>query len=732
MKAFAKILAVLILVVFVALVALGFAITYLFDPNDYKDRIRELARDKAHIELKLDGDIGWSLFPWLGLELRDTRIASLQHPDEPIADVTLLGLSVKALPLLRKEVQMSDIRVQGLTLHLKRDEQGHGNWQSLGKAPKVETPQKPRATEASDTAVASAPTKRALSLDIDSLRVTDARVIYQDARSGKTLTAEGIDLSTGAIAENRSIPIKLEVFIGTNQPVVRTRNLLSANLTFDRAQGRYVLENVALTGAASGEPLAGKTLNYSAHSHVLYDQSAGVAEFNQVKINANELEALGELKLYNLDQTPHFSGALSVAQINLRHFLEELGQTLPAMADSKTLQSVEFNSLLEGTSQQLTLKELALSLDQSHITGTVSLNDLAKGSWTAQLAVDQLNLDRYLSPETAEQTLRQAEVKEAVNASGSQGTTATPSAPTTNAWSTHALINAKTFNALDVTLALTAKELTVKSLPLENLVLKAKAQKGQNSLEQLDARIKGGQIALSGQLDTRNTPFAWHMMPEVQKVPLELFFKKNQAPVTGLLQLSAKLNSQGNSEQELINALSGKASFALLDGVLVDANLEQPLCRAIATLNRKTPTHLPNGKDTPFNTLKGTLTLRNGIATNPDLLTRVPGLTLKGNGDVDLRVLGMDYRVGIIVEGDQRAMPDEACQVNQRYVGIEWPLHCRGPIELGAKACRMDSQGLTQVAAKLATNKLSEKIEEKLGDKASPELKDALKKLFNR
>ena len=37
-----------------------------------------------------------------------------------------------------------------------------------------------------------------------------------------------------------------------------------------------------------------------------------------------------------------------------------------------------------------------------------------------------------------------------------------------------------------------------------------------------------------------------------------------------------------------------------------------------------------------------------------------------------------------------------------------------------------------KVAAKIAGNKISEKLEEKLGDKVSPELKNALKGLFNR
>jgi len=110
----------------------------------------------------------------------------------------------------------------------------------------------------------------------------------------------------------------------------------------------------------------------------------------------------------------------------------------------------------------------------------------------------------------------------------------------------------------------------------------------------------------------------------------------------------------------------------------------------------------------------------------------MPGLSVKGDGDIDLRVLGMDYRIGIIIEGDTRAMPDPACQVGKNFVGIELPLRCRGPLELGAKACRLDKEGLGKVAAKVAGNKLSEKLEEKLGDRVSPELKNALKGLFNR
>ena len=53
MKAFGKILGLVLLGLLLIIVALGFALTHLFDPNDYKDEIRQIARDKAHIELTL-------------------------------------------------------------------------------------------------------------------------------------------------------------------------------------------------------------------------------------------------------------------------------------------------------------------------------------------------------------------------------------------------------------------------------------------------------------------------------------------------------------------------------------------------------------------------------------------------------------------------------------------------------------------------------------------------------
>ena len=287
---------------------------------------------------------------------------------------------------------------------------------------------------------------------------------------------------------------------------------------------------------------------------------------------------------------------------------------------------------------------------------------------------------------------------------------------------------------LDAQLDLSLGQLTVQQLPMTDVSLKASGKDGLLALSELRGELYNGSVNHSASLDVRPDSPQLKLQQKINQVDAAKLLKAlGQKPtVTGTLDLNADLQTQGNSQKIWVDNLNGSAHFNLHDGVLSNANLEQQLCQGIATLNRKSLSGETRGKDTAFESLSGNLSIANGVANNPDLKVRIQGLSVNGDGSLDLRTLGMDYRIGIIIEGDKSEMADPACQINKRYVGLEWPLRCRGPLELGAKACRVDKEGLSKIGARLATEKLGEKIEEKLGDKVSPELKDALKGLFNR
>ena len=739
MKSLGRLLGLVFLGLVLIVVALGFALTHLFDPNDYKDEIRQLARDKANLELQLNGEIGWSLFPWLGIELHDASLASVVSPEQPFAQLQMLGLSVRVLPLLRKEVQMSDIRVEGLSLNLQRDAKGHGNWQDIGRPAAPSNKPQPSdspASATSPTRPTAADSPQPLRLDIDSLSIRNASIDYQDAASGQQFRLESVQLNSGAIREGASIPFSLSGFFGSSQPVLRARAELSGQLRFDRVLKRYQLEDARLAGEVSGEPLHGKTLTFATQGQLLLDRAAQVAEWNSLKLSANQLRALGELKLYDLDKTARLNGGLSIAALDLREFLTSVGLELPAMADSKSLTRFEMVSRLSGSPTSLSFDDLSLKLDDSSLSGQVALTDLQRRAVRLQLKGDRLDLDRYLPPVNPAEagSARQNEVKASLAAAGQNGSTSLPAAPSQQAWSEEPLLPLERLRQLDLQLALNLDQFTIKRLPLESVSLKLNGQGGLLRLEELRGELFGGSFSSLAELDARPATPLLNGRLQTRNLPVEQLLKARgqQPPLKGNLDLDSDLRSSGNSEKQLIDSLDGNASFSLLNGVLLDANLEQQLCQGIAVLNRKSVWGSPRSQDTPFEVLRGRLNIRQGVASNPDLKVRIPGLTVNGDGSLDLRVLGMDYRLGIIIEGDQRAMPDPACQVNPRYAGIEWPVQCRGPLELGARACRLDRDGMGKVAGKVAGAKLEEKIEEKLGDKVSPELKDALRGLFQR
>src|SRR3546814_16380778 len=117
----------------------------------------------------------------------------------------MLGLSVRVMPLLSREVQMSDITVNGLNLTLSRDEQGRGNWEGVGQ-PARQAEQPAPAAEASEPPAepdsAPAPRSQPLTLAMASPTVSHASVTYSDAKTGhQYIAASNAPTGTAACRE---------------------------------------------------------------------------------------------------------------------------------------------------------------------------------------------------------------------------------------------------------------------------------------------------------------------------------------------------------------------------------------------------------------------------------------------------------------------------------------------------------------------------------------------------
>ena len=121
------------LVGLIVLAAIGMVLVVLFvNPNDYKDDISKVVRDKTGRKLVFEGDLHLSLFPWVGVRTGGVSLSNAPgFPEENMLSLRSADVSVELLPLLSGNINISDIDVKGLAVNLMRSKSGATNWESL-------------------------------------------------------------------------------------------------------------------------------------------------------------------------------------------------------------------------------------------------------------------------------------------------------------------------------------------------------------------------------------------------------------------------------------------------------------------------------------------------------------------------------------------------------------------------------------------------------------------------
>ena len=82
--------------------------------------------------MTIEGDLALSVFPWLGLDIGPTQLSNADGFDAPyMARMEAVEVRVKLLPLLRKQLEVNTVRLDGLRLNLGKNRQGETNWADI-------------------------------------------------------------------------------------------------------------------------------------------------------------------------------------------------------------------------------------------------------------------------------------------------------------------------------------------------------------------------------------------------------------------------------------------------------------------------------------------------------------------------------------------------------------------------------------------------------------------------
>ena len=127
-----KIIVAVFGVVVILMVAAAIMLPMFVDPNDFKGEIIGQVEETTGRKLELAGDIGLTVFPWLGLDLGALTLGNAPgFGEQPFLRSERVQVRVKLLPLLQKQVEMDTVAIEGVELNLARDKSGKSNWDDL-------------------------------------------------------------------------------------------------------------------------------------------------------------------------------------------------------------------------------------------------------------------------------------------------------------------------------------------------------------------------------------------------------------------------------------------------------------------------------------------------------------------------------------------------------------------------------------------------------------------------
>jgi AsmA protein len=715
MKLLTRLLIGIPVFIVVLIVAAGVILGVFIDPNDYRDRIEQAARDSAGIELKINGTIDWSVFPWLGLEVTDIN---MRYPEQPqLAQLERAQLSVKLLPLLGANVEMSGILVDGLELALVSNASGN-NWSAApADAASAAEIAEQSAGPGED---AAAPLR---SFDIESFELRNAQIRYSDEVAGSRIEVRDLNLRTGRLVPESPIPLELSASVHQFQndaEIATATPKLRADVLLDLRSQRYQLNGLDGSVTLTSASLGANALTLSLLANADLDLDDQILNLGLQKLALANLESSGQISVTGFQQ-PTIKGELRVADFNLKQLLQQLGQQAPITRDADALSRIGLSATLGGPANTLTLEPLALHIDGTDFNGRASLN-LATMAQSVTLAGGRFDADRYLPPP-------------AEGEQSSTGSAAGGSGQADTGWSKEEIIPVEPLQALNLDAILDLEQLQVAGLTLNRPGITVNAHNGLVKLSRINADLYAGTLRNSATVDARQTPLQLSANLNVAGVQIgdALTALSGDAPLTGALDAKAGVTARGQSLHAIINSLNGTASFNARDGVIKGIDMAQTVCQGINNVASLGINAEQVDQSTPFATIGGNFTIKDGVVSNRDLAAALDAMQLTGRGSVDLPQTALDYRLGLTITSN---LFNETCSVNNRLEGVEFPVNCKGAFDTPpAQLCRPDASAFTNLLKAEAKRKVQEKvgsqIEEKLNEKLGSEgAKSLIKGLF--
>lgn len=335
MKLLFKLLFATGLIVVLAVAALVITLVYV-DPNDYKESIANTIKEETGRDIKIDGDINLSYYPWLGLDVAGITVGNAKgFGDQPFLQTKTVNARVKLLPLLRKEVEMDTFILHGATINLAKNEKGVTNWDDLAKPQESEKKSGPSPLAA---------------LVLGGIDIKDANVVWDDKQQGVQYKVSKANITTGELKFGEPITLSAELNLSASKPALSSAINFNGTVAYEDNGDVLLLKPMTLEANVKGKEIPGGEAQLKFSSEIKVDLDEKTAQINALDLNAFDTELKGNVNASAiLSGKPEVAGEITVKGQNLAQLLkifeiEPLASQIAKMSDKSFDINTVFNA----------------------------------------------------------------------------------------------------------------------------------------------------------------------------------------------------------------------------------------------------------------------------------------------------------------------------------------------------------------------------------------------------
>jgi len=653
------------IIIFLLLIAaiVSFAL-FIFDANYFKSQIVDYVKTNNQRDLTLEGDIKVTFFPKLGLDSGKMSL-SQRNSNKGFASIENARLYIAWWPLLRKQLQIERVELDGVHANVTRYRNGSTNFDDL---------------------LTTGSTLGDVKFEIDRIKLKNSSVNLTEEATGTIFALHDMDMETGKMTDSTPADMHASFRLESARPRIDAKVKLDSHVLFELKTNHYEFAN--FEGEMEGEAVGinnltlifqGTVNSYPTMKTLTVDKFSASAKGKlenrklDTKLDISKLQLINskltgntiafttslvqdeenltatlELPAFEMNnkilQTENiaasfdlfqagrtlqgklnspFSLNLDTMQMQLPAIVSSFSATHPALA-SKLTANVTGNIQADFTEENAKLTFKA-KIDDSNFAGILGLQDFAHPAYSFDLGVNTLDLDRYLATDWAKRFQDDA-----------------------------LPFDVSGLKNLNLHGKLRSNEFKFAKLMAHNLFAEIKTDQATLSIEPLNARLYNGTTQGSFSITAGEIPKITfrQKLNGIQINALLSDIIPGEAKLVGKGNLTLDLNATGSTMGALRKTLNGNASLALGRGSMAGINLAEALVAGKEKLGMKDGERSDAAKfteTTAFAEFKSTFDINDGNARSNDFLMKSALFTSKGKGEIALDSGLLNYRLNTTV-----------------------------------------------------------------------------------